>query len=396
MTLLSVDVSRKNLLEESVTNFQEVFGAQPTCVASAPGRVNLIGEHTDYNQGFVLPVAIDRSVITAAGPRDDGQLAIYSKNFNSMIQVPLDNLSATSEDGWSNYAKGVACFLLHKGHRLRGANLCIAGNIPEGIGLGSSAALEVSVAYSLCALNEVPTDDLELIKLCQQVENEFVGISCGIMDQFISVSGRKDHALFLDCSSLGCEYVPFPSGVTLMVCFTGVKHELSDSAYNLRREECLLATKLLADAIPSVRALRDVSLEQFERHRRLLNPTLQKRCKHVISESHRVTQAVEALKRGELLKFGSLMYQSHLSLKADYEVSCAELDAIVDICAEAEGVYGARMTGAGFGGSAICLVKDEYANDVIARLEAEYPKITERESSIFTCTIEDGVDVRRV
>ena len=396
MTLLSVDVSRKNLLEESVINFQEVFSAQPTLVASAPGRVNLIGEHTDYNEGFVLPVAVDRSVITAAGPRNDRQLAIYSKNFNSLVQVPLNNLCATTEDRWSNYAKGVASFLLRKEHHLRGANLCIAGNIPEGIGMGSSGAMEIAVAYSLCALNEIRTDDLELIKLCQQVENEFVGMSCGIMDQFASVSARKGYALFLDCRSLDFEYVPFPSGVTLLVCFTGVKRELTSSEYNLRRKECLLGVKLLADAMPSVRTLRDVPLEQFERHRHLLNPTLQKRCKHVISENLRVTQAVEALKRGELLEFGSLMYQSHLSLKADYEVSCAELDTVVDICAEAKGVYGARMTGAGFGGSAICLVKDEYVNDVITRLKTEYPKMTGREPLIFTCTIEGGVDVRRL
>ena len=396
MNLLSVDVSRKNLLEESVINFQEVFGAQPTLVASAPGRVNLIGEHTDYNEGFVLPVAIDRSVITAAGPRDDEQLAIYSKNFNSLIQVPLDNLSATSEHSWSNYAKGVAYFLLHKGHRLRGANLCVAGNIPEGIGLGSSAALEVSVAYSLCALNKIRINDLELIKLCQQVENEFVGVSCGIMDQFVSVSGRKGHALFLDCRSLSLEYIPFPSGVTLLVCFTGVNRGLTGSEYNLRRKECLLGAKLLADAIPSVRALRDVSLEQFERHCHLLNPTIQKRCKHVISENLRVTNGVKPLKRGELLEFGSLLYQSHLSLKSDYEVSCVELDAVVDICAEAEGVFGARMTGAGFGGSAICLVEDEHVDGVITRLKVEYPRMTGREPLIFTCTIEDGVSVRRL
>ena len=388
-----IEYTRNELINRTAQLFGTTFEARPECLAIAPGRVNLIGEHTDYNNGFVLPVAIDRSVVVAASRRSDRVLHIYSQNMQSLVQIPLDALHPLKQNTWANYTAGVAYFLMRSGVSLDGANLCILGDVPQGAGLSSSAALGLANAHALLSLYGGTLTPIELIKLCRQSENDFVGVSCGIMDQFVSALGKANHALFLDCNSLEYEYVPLPSNVRLLVCDTGVKRELTHSEYNKRRQECLFAVKQLSGRYPTIHSLRDVSAGQFEEAKGSLDPLLMKRARHVISENQRVLDSVRALKENNLGEFGKLMYKSHLSLKLDFEVSCPELDAVVDICAEADGVHGARMTGAGFGGSAVCLVEDHNVEDVKERLEAEYPQKTGRIPSIHVCSIEDGATV---
>lgn len=373
--------------------FKTKFGVLPSYIASAPGRVNLIGEHTDYNNGFVLPVAINRKTIIAISPRSDAKLGLYAHNFNASVTVGLEQLERTKENSWSNYSKGVASVLQGKGKSLRGSNLMIHSDIPSGAGLSSSAALEMATAHALLALNTITMSAAEIIEVCHSAEYDFVGVHCGIMDQFISCMGMKNHALFLDCQSLEYEHVPIPLGCKLVVCDTGVKHSLGASEYNTRRQQCSEGAQQLSLVIPNVKTLRDVSVKQFEEHKDRLGTLVKKRCKHVVHENERVLQSVTALRRNDLSEFGKLMYQSHLSLKNDYEVSCTELDSVVDICAEADGVYGARMTGAGFGGAAICLVQSECADAVVERLRIEYPQRARRKPTIQVCTVEDGAQV---
>ncbi len=387
---------KQNLIDDTISDFQATFKEKPRVIVTAPGRVNLIGEHTDYNEGFVLPVAINRAVAIAASVRTDNKLLIYSKTYRSLAEVTVDNLQPTNVNSWSNYVKAVGFFLQQRGEKLKGANLYINSDVPQQVGLSSSAALEMTSAHVFLFLNNVQLSPLEIIKLCQRAENEYVGVQCGIMDQFISCLGRKENALFLDCRTLGYQHVRIPTGCALVVCDTGVKRELMSSEYNIRREQCNQGVKDLSSVLLSIRALRDVSPQQFHENEHLLGEIVRKRCHHVITENERVKDSVEALKRGDLSEFGKLMYQSHLSLKNNYEVSCTELDAVVDICAEQEGVYGARMTGAGFGGCAICLVKEEFTEALVARLQTEYPQKTGRQPTVYTCTIEDGVKVSKL
>ncbi len=383
-------MSKSDLITSTIHAFESKFGAPPVVVSSAPGRVNLIGEHTDYNNGFVFPVAINRRTVIAASPRNDLTLQIEAHNLKSFVSVPLDRLERSKEHAWSNYCKGVAFYLRESGKRLKGANLLINSDIPNGAGLSSSAALEIATAYALLALNKISMPPLDVIHLCHNAEFEFVGVHCGIMDQFISCTGKREHALFLDCETLQYEHVRIPSGCNLVVCDTGIRRNLASSEYNIRRQQCSEGAHLLSYVLPSVKTLRDVSVKQFEQHKGRLGDIIQRRCRHVIHENERVVLSVAALKKNDLSEFGKLMYQSHMSLKDNYEVSCPELDAVVDICAEVEGVYGARMTGAGFGGSAICLVDAGQAEEVVKRLQLEFPRNTGHKPAIQVCTVEDG------
>jgi len=388
--------TRDGLVRQAIQVYEETFSAHPLCVATAPGRVNLIGEHTDYNLGVVLPAAINRCIAIAAGPRTDDQLVIHSETMNDLVQVTLGDLRPLKYSTWSNYLTGVAFFLQRRGANLRGANISVSGNIPQAAGLSSSAALEIASAFAFTAMNDLHFSDIDLIRLCQQAENEFVGVSCGIMDQFVSCMGKQHQALYLDCRTLLYKHVGLPEEVSLLVCNTGVQRELSRSEYNKRRQECLFGVKQLATRLPGIESLRDVSWDQFMTTRHLLTPVIEKRCRHVLSENGRVRAAVDALERRDVVEFGKLMYQSHFSLRNDYEVSSPELDAVVDICAESDGVYGARMTGAGFGGSAICLVDNGAVEGVSARLLREYPKRTNKLPTIYVCRFEDGASIDMV
>lgn len=388
--------SRSAIEHSAVEAFQARFGTSPAIVASAPGRVNLIGEHTDYNDGFVLPAAIDRGTAVAIGPRDDDRLVMCSGSGGPEGSFPITRLYPSEDRAWTDYLIGVASLLRERDGHLLGANMCVHGNVPRGAGLSSSAALELAAAFALIALNGLDVPSIDIIRLCQQAEHEFAGVMCGIMDQFISCLGKRGHALMLDCRSLDYHLVPIPSGVQLLVCDTGVRRALAASEYNKRRAECEAGVRLLATRLPGVRALRDVTLDQLHEFGGLLDPVVRRRCEHVVGENNRVVRASDALRAGDLSEFGKLMYDSHVSLKTGYDVSCAELDLIVDICAEVDGVFGARMTGAGFGGCAICLVRNEAAGAVVARLNDEYPRGSGKKPAVYVCAVDDGATARRI
>ena len=358
----------------------------------APGRVNLIGEHTDYNDGFVMPAALDFSTWVKVSPLEQRKLKIFSENFNDEIEIDLDDQNISARGRWSDYPVGVAVILERAGHRLRGARLQIRGEVPMGSGLSSSAAVEVATACALVANSELKIDPRELALLCQRAENEFVGARVGIMDQFISLFGQAQKALLLDCRSLEFRLLPLPDNVRLIICNTMVKHALASSAYNERRAQCEAGVKHLAKFLPNVAALRDVTIEQLEEHRSGLDDVVYRRCRHVITENARVLAAGDALERGDLKQFGELMAESHVSLRDDYEVSSEELDLMVEIARKLEGVFGARMTGGGFGGCTVNLVAESQVEEFRARVVTEYEHATTLLSEIYICIAANGAE----
>jgi len=356
----------------------------------APGRVNLIGEHTDYNDGFVMPVAIDFSTWVKVSPFEERKLQIYSANFNDEIEVDLDDPSLAPRGHWSDYPVGVAVMLDKTGHRLRGARLQIRGEVPIGSGLSSSAAVEVATACALAANSGLNIEPRELALLCQRAENEFAGARVGIMDQFISLFGQAQKALMLDCRSLEFRLLPLPDNVRLLICNTMVKHELASSAYNERRAQCEAGVKHLAQFLPNVTALRDVTIEELEQFARDLPEVVYRRCRHVVTENARVLAAANALERGDLNDFGGLMAESHQSLRDDYEVSGKELDLMVDLARKIEGVYGARMTGGGFGGCTVNLVAQEHVEEFRQFVADGYEQVTKLTPQIYVSRASDG------
>src|SRR6202451_602055 len=362
-------------LSTIVERFRERFGATPR-VYRAPGRVNLIGEHTDYNDGFAMPAAIEFYCWVAIGPREDRVLSIYSEEFFSSAETDLSSAAAQPTRSWSDYPIGVALQLEQAGFRLRGANLLVESEVPIGAGLSSSAAIEVATALALAEQSGASPDRVQLARLCQRAENEFVGARVGIMDQFISLHGQKNHALLLDCRSLTFESLAIPDSVKLVISNTMVKHELAFGEYNRRRADCEEAVRRLAAVLPGIRALRDVSLEQLEEHRATLSEVIYKRALHIVSENARVLDAAEALRVGDIDRFGKRMAESHRSLRDLYEVSCRELDLMVDLAYQQKGVYGARMTGGGFGGATINLVDARYAGEFKEKMAKAYQQET--------------------
>ena len=358
----------------------------------APGRVNLIGEHTDYNDGFVMPAAIDFYTWAKVSPREDRKLQIRSENFNEEIEIDLDDPNITARKHWSDYPVGVVVILERAGHRLRGARLEIRGEVPIGSGLSSSAAIEVATACALTAISGVEIDKQELALLCQRAENEFVGARVGIMDQFVSLFGQQQKALFLDCRTLESELLPLPDNVRLIICNTMVKHELASSAYNERREQCETGVKVFARRFPEITALRDVGLTELELFKNELSEVVYRRCRHVITENGRVLVAANALKQHDLNRFGRLMAESHQSLRDDYEVSSKELDLMVEFARRVEGVYGARMTGGGFGGCTVNLVAVEHANEFRERVAQWYEEATKIKPEIYVCNAANGAE----
>ena len=354
--------------------------------------MNLIGEHTDYNDGFVMPAALDFSTWVRLAPLEQHRLQIYSENFNEEVDVDLDDANLAARGHWSDYPIGVAVTLERAGYRLRGASLRIRGDVPIGSGLSSSAAIEVATACALAANSGLKIDSRELALLCQRAENEFVGARVGIMDQFVSLFGQAQHALLLDCRSLEFRLLPLPDNVRLIICNTMVKHELASSAYNERRAQCEEGVRVLSEFYPNVKALRDVTIEQLEEHRSELSEVVYRRCRHVITENARVLAAGEALEQGDLNRFGKLMAESHLSLRDDYEVSSDELDLMVELAQPIEGVYGARMTGGGFGGCTVNLVRAENVEEFRARVAEGYEQVTKIKPEIYITTAADGAE----
>jgi galactokinase len=358
----------------------------------APGRVNLIGEHTDYNDGFVMPVAIDFFTQIDLFPTEARVLEIYSDNFKENVVLDFDALPKSRNRHWSDYVVGVALMLLREGYGLRGARLLIRSDVPIGSGLSSSAAIEVATAYALTMSSGLRIDRAELAKLCRKAENEFVGARVGIMDQFVSLFGESDRALLLDCRSLEFEHLPLPPSAQLLICNTMVKHDLAAGAYNERRKQCEEGVGRLRTVIPNVTALRDISSQQLEEHRRILSDVVYRRCRHVVTENERVLAAGSALKEGDVVRFGELMNQSHQSLRDDYEVSCRELDLMVDLARSVEGVYGSRMTGGGFGGCTVNLVLPQRVDEFQRRVATGYEEVTGLKPEIYVCKAVNGAE----
>jgi galactokinase len=372
-----------------IQKFQSAFGQTPR-IFRAPGRVNLIGEHTDYNEGFVMPAAVAFSTYVALSPRSDRKLSIRSEEFPGNLDFDVDHLPVRRIGQWCDYLLGVASVLQQHGCQIGGANILVHGEVPIGAGLSSSAALEVSSAFALLSMDGSKIPLPEIAKLCRKAENEFVGARVGIMDQFVSCMGKAGHAFLLDCRSLEYKFVPIPAGVELVVCNTKVKHDLATGAYNKRREECEEGVRHFAKWDPSVHALRDVSIQMLEAHAKDLPARIAKRSTHVIRENQRTLEAAAALTAGDLAKMGKLMRESHDSLRDLYEVSCRELDVMVDSAEGLPGFIGGRMTGGGFGGCTVNLVRQQNAQQFASQITERYRNATGIVPEIYLCTAEDG------
>lgn len=376
--------------------FAELFGdSEGARFYFSPGRVNLIGEHTDYNGGHVFPCALTLGTYGAARKREDNKIHLYSMNLDSfgVVEASLDDLTNKKEYNWANYPLGVVWAFKEKGHTITsGFDMVIWGNIPNGSGLSSSASLEVLTGVILTDLFEIK--DLSMTDLAligQYSENNFNGCNCGIMDQFAVAMGKKDHAIFLDTSDLSYEYAPCVlDGAKIVITNSKVKHSLVDSAYNDRRNECAAALKALQSEL-DIEALGDLTPEEFEAHKSLIKDEIQlKRAKHAIYENQRTIDAVTALKAGDIENFGKLMNQSHISLRDDYDVSCEEIDILVDLAWKIPGVLGSRITGGGFGGCTVSIVKDESVDTFIETIGKAYLEKVGHEAEFYTVDIGDG------
>jgi galactokinase len=366
-------------------SFPQLFhGAPEVRVFRAPGRTNLIGEHTDYNLGFVLPVALQLATYVATTPSGDGKLRLYSEDLDELREFDVAALAALKhQHDWADYVIGVAQELLRLGYPIEGANLRIRSTVPRGAGLSSSAALEVSSALALLLGRTI--DPLELAKLCQRAERNFVGMPCGIMDQYISTFGREHAAVEIDCRSLDHRDVPLPGGITFVAVNSLVKHELSGSAYRDRVAECAAASETLG-----VGSLRDITPTQLEANAVRLSPVVWRRARHVVTENDRVNRFVDAALHGELQLMGRLMVESHRSLQHDYEVSCEELDFLVDRALEIDGVYGSRMTGGGFGGCTVTMLRPEGVAHFDEAIREAYERRFKITPEIYPCIPSEG------
>jgi galactokinase len=374
---------------ELARRFENLFRSVPK-IFRAPGRVNLLGEHTDYNDGFVMPCAIDFSTSVAISPRQDRKLVIRSEEFSEQFEFSLDNLPSQGRGAWSDYVLGIAVMLVQMGHPIPGASLLVRGEVPIGAGLSSSAAIEVASALALLSLNGDQISLPEIAKLCQRSENLFVGARVGIMDQFVSCLGKADHALLLDCRSLEFKLIPIPENLRLVICNTMVKHDHASGSYNRRREECDQGVKILTKWYPEIRALRDVSVEQLKEHAAEIPQAIYKRCLHVVSENARVLTGAKYLTNGEVAQFGRLMRESHRSLRDLFEVSCRELDVMVEIAQDLKGYRGGRMTGGGFGGCTVNLVTAENSETFVEGIAERYHSATGIHPDIYVCSASNG------
>jgi len=381
-----------SLKELVVREFASRFGAQPTAVVRAPGRVNLIGEHTDYNDGFVLPMAIDRAVWIALRPRPDQELRVYSLEFDETRTFTIEEVrdkDASREDGsWIEYLKGVTWALQEAGYALQAWEGVLAGDVPIGAGLSSSAALEMATVRAITLISQLPWDAVAMAKLGQRAENKWVGVNCGIMDQMISAAAKTGHALLIDCRSLETQLVPLPPGTVAVVLDTTTRRGLVDSAYNERRTQCEAAARFFG-----VPALRDVSLADFEARADELDALTCRRARHVITENERTLQASHSMREGDAVKLGRLMNASHQSLRDDFEVSSEALNTMVEYARRTNGCYGARLTGAGFGGCAVALVQVDKADAFAKTVAADYERATGNRSNTYICRATNGVEV---
>lgn len=382
--MIAPSMSGRGAQERALAAFRAELRAEPAIVARAPGRVNLIGEHVDYNDGFVLPAAIDRDVVVVAAPRPDREIHVLAVDRGEEDRfTPLERFPRGA--GWSSYVRGVIRVLAETGVKIGGTNLAIAGDIPIGAGLSSSAAIEVAVARALLALVKRDLPDLQLVELCHRAESEFAGVDCGIMDQFVSVFAAADQALFLDCRHLEYVHLPIPAEYRLVATDSGIRRDLRASGYNERVRECYAAARALG-----VRALRDMEPHELaDREKELVEP-LRRRARHVVSEIRRTRLAARALERGDLEHFGFLMRESHQSLREDFEVSTPEIDVLVGVAGLVSGVVGTRLSGAGFGGCTVSIVHEDAIPEFLERVPKEYAARTAREAVVHVCRASPG------
>ncbi len=389
MAMSEVDDRRVQM----VRRFNQIFEATPTRLTRAPGRVNLIGEHTDYNEGFVLPAAIDRAAWIVARPRDDRQLRVHAIHYDASAELNLDQLQPGQVHGWPAYIAGMADYLQQAGHALRGADLLIDGDVPEGAGLSSSAALEVATGATLLSLAGIELDRIGLAQAGQQTEHNYIHVNSGIMDQLISAVGKQHHALLIDCRDYSAQPIPLRPDAQLVVCNSKVSRELAGSGYNTRRAECDEAVQLLQAVLPAIKTLRDVSPEQLAQHADLLPPVILKRARHVVSENARVLASAAALRGGDLVRFGALMNEAHRSYRDDFEASVPPIEVLVSAALSVGGVYGSRLTGGGWGGCTVSLVDggavERFSSTVATMFEDEIGYTPD----IYACVASEGVSV---
>jgi galactokinase len=371
------------------SKFFELFNTEPLLVRS-PGRINLIGEHTDYNEGFVLPAAIDKEMVLAVAKNDTRSCRLYSFDYSASAEFKLENLQP-SENGWANYILGVVDQLQKAGHRIGGFDCVFGGNIPIGAGLSSSAALECGTAYALIQLFGLEVDKTSIAKFAQKAEHSFAGVQCGIMDQFASVMGKENHAIRLDCRSLEFSYFPIKLGnYQIVLCDTQVKHSLASSEYNTRRKECETGVAVVKSRYPEVESLRDINLQMLEEMQGQLDPVVYKRCSYIIEENERLLRGCELLEKGDIAGFGAKMYGSHEGLSAKYEVSCPELDFLVAYTKDKPYIVGARMMGGGFGGCTINLVAQDEKEAFIREISKAYKDRFSVALKTYQTSITDG------
>jgi len=378
--------------DQLTDRFRQMFGGEAR-LYRAPGRVNLIGEHTDYNDGFVLPAALEQCTWIAAAARPEPWLRISSLRAGETFEFPLDDRDPQPRRDWSDYVRGVALMLQRDGFRLCGADLLIDSDVPVGSGLSSSAALEVASGYALLDISGRSIDLTRLALDAQRAENEFVGMRCGVMDQFAACRGARDRVLLLDCRSLEFRLSPVDPSARLVICNSMVHHELAGSEYNRRREQCEEGVARLKAALPDIRALRDVTIDDLARHGGLLSDVVFRRCRHVVTENDRVQRAAAALEAGQVEEVGRLMRRSHVSMRDDYEISCREIDTLVDLAERIDGVLGARMTGGGFGGCTINLVRVEAVDRFVDEIGRRYKEAVGIAPQFLVCRPGDGAGV---
>lgn len=381
-----------DLSQRALAAFAERFEGAPALIVRAPGRVNLIGEHTDYNDGFVLPMAIDREVVIVLRPRPDPYVVVYSLDFDEMIQFSPIEMEDRREGGlWIEYIEGVAWALQEAGYRLRGWEGVVGGDIPIGAGLSSSAAIELATARAFASVSDLLWDPAKMAKLSQRAENEWVGVNSGIMDQMISAAGVEGRALLIDCRSLETDAVPLPEGTLVVILDTATRRELVTSAYNERRAQCEEAA-----AYFGVKALRDVSLERFEAEQGGLNPVVRRRARHVITENARTLQAAEAMRQGDADTFGRLMDASHVSMRDDFEITNDALNIMAALAQAHPASYGARMTGGGFGGCAVALVRADQAGIFVEDVARDYQAATGLKPAVYVTPAVAGASVLKL
>ncbi|MFT6204623.1 MAG: galactokinase [Spirosomataceae bacterium] len=375
-----------------ISAFENQYQKSPDLVVNAPGRINLIGEHTDYNNGFVLPAAIDKSIVFAISKRTDNLLKFYSVDLDETFEITLDALEKSAK-GWANYLIGVTKELIDNNHKIpNGFELTFGGDVPLGAGLSSSAAVACGLGFALNEIFDLKLDRKELALIAQKAEHNFAGVNCGIMDMYASLFGRENGVILLDCRDIVHRYFPFDfPDYELVLCNTGVKHNLADSEYNTRRRECEEGVYLLQQFNPDIKSLRDVSVSFFARHRTKLPLLEMKRCRFVVTEIERVAWACEALAQGDLRMFGNYMYQTHWGLSNDYEVSCEELDFLVKNTEENELVLGSRMMGGGFGGCTLNIVKKDAVEGFIEQQASDYAKQFDLKLDCYVVQLSNGV-----